>query len=440
MSSKQLLPSIYITTICVISLWTNMSYLFILAFYLLVLLKREWLIPMLLTPSLVDGALSSPDLVVPLGIATVILLAPILFWDGFRSGKKVPGIYVLFFLLFIVLVVLGFVVYGFRFGFDQQIFIDSLINISKLSFFLILLKFLINKGEAYIYKSLQNTLFVTAPVILSVIGYSLIVGETYGYIEYLKFGGAKHGTFTATLTAFSIYILYWFYQNDDFLIKQISAGILILVFYTILQMGSKNGLLSFTIMIFWGLFFFSKTKSVTKKVLVVGLGIIVIGIGATFFSEIIINSPTIERVTKQIQKEGIEGAGSGRAEIWKAGLSAFPSAPLLGWGGSNQAVRSIIIEYGGRDNVMHNTFLDALMQYGLIGLTLYLAFIWILYKRGVIIYKACTEHSEYLPFVPVFFFFMVLFSGMFVSWLWETLVWYQAVLILAIATILQKEK
>lgn len=66
-------------------------------------------------------------------------------------------------------------------------------------------------------------------------------------------------------------------------------------------------------------------------------------------------------------------AGSGRFTIWGNGLTLFSENPIFGIGIYN--FRSYSVTYFGIDHYMHNTFLEVIVESGLIGTTLYLIFL-----------------------------------------------------------------
>jgi len=437
-NNRQTWPIIYTTIICAISLVIASPLFFILAFFPLILLRREWVVPMLLLPSLIGGAINTEESIIPLGILSVMFLSPVLLIDSLKYNNKIQWKYSRYFYLFALFVVLGFVVHNFRFGFDTTIIQETVTNLIRLSFFLLLFKFLINKRKEYLKQSLLCLVYSVIPIILCVVLYAFTIGKELkmaNSAEIMLFGGAKHGEFTGILTAFSICVFYWGRKKGNNLYRLIFA-ILVLVaaFYLILNMGSKNGLLSFALMIIGGLFFFIQSQSNIKKVLIFIFGILAILISMSFYSEEILNSPTIERLDTQYEKRGVEGVSTSRLDVWRAGFKAMQDAPLLGWGGSGEKIALVSVKYGGPRNVMHNTFMQVWVRYGSLALILFISFIWLLYKRGKNIYQYCKVNGDYIWFIPVFSFFMLLFSGMFISWFWQTLLWYNAVFILAITT------
>ena len=73
-----------------------------------------------------------------------------------------------------------------------------------------------------------------------------------------------------------------------------------------------------------------------------------------------------------------------RVEIYKAGWEMFLRKPVIGWGGKEMQVELShrISDFQQEEYYFHNTFLEILVQYGVIGLSLYLWMIFELFRIG----------------------------------------------------------
>lgn len=432
---REMFPLIYITLIGFVSLFFNISYLFIFGLFPLVLINREWLMPILMLPSLVDGALSNEEMLITLGILNVILLIPILYFYNINSKHSLSGKYRIYLALFIGLLLLGLLVYHFIFGVTVAEIIENLIRLSKVIFFFMLLKFLINQSLDYFKNSIKRITQTMVIMIFIVEIYSLFMGDTnIGKYNYLMFGDAKHGSFSATVSAYSLYVVASLIKSKKQIVKLLLVVYLGFTFYFILQLGSKNGLLSYGLMVIAGFWFLMPTRQNYKRALVL-IGVFISAtIAVIAFYDKIISSPTIYRLATQYESGGVERTSSGRSDIWESAMLAFPDAPIFGWGGSNKAPKFVSTNYGKGmlDNTMHNIYMDFLVQYGLIGLILILSFTLFVFKHGRIIYQYCKEKNDFTLFEPVIIVAMLLFSGMFVPWSWEVTIWFNAIFVLAI--------
>ena len=253
----------------------------------------------------------------------------------------------------------------------------------------------------------------------------------------MNFGYSVHGMYTATLTTFSIYAFYAFRISSAKISSKIFYGlVLVATYFLILQMGSRNGMISFPLMLIAGFFLFTRGRSLIKKITMVIAGVMLIGTVAFLNLNTIMQTPAVKRTLLLYGKRGLEESRTGQLE---AVLKAFPDSPVFGWGGSTKASYYVANHYGGIDNDIHNIILDVFARYGLLGEFVYLSFMFMVFKRGIFIYRYCQQTKNFLLFIPVFSFGMLLFSGMFVPWLWNELIWYNAMIIIAIFETLRKE-
>lgn len=435
LNMSEIKPLVYIGILSLISLFFNLSYLFIFGMFILVIRNREWLLSVLLMPALIDGALNHDELLITLGILNVVLLLPILYFFNINSKISLPPKFRFYFIALNLMLVLGVVVYHFKFGADSDVVIENFFKAAKILFFFILLKFLINQKFEYFINSIKKASNAILVVILVVTLYTFFHGDSHGgNFDYLVFADAKHGTFSATLSAFSTFAVYNFFNVKDKALKWFYLGYLITVFILILNLGSKNGLLSFSLVIILGFLFLVHAKQSFKKVLIIFASVVVLGSTLFIFSDKIVNSPTIHRMTTQVEVGGIERAGSGRTELLESAFLAFPDAPVFGWGASKKAPRYVSANYGNVSipNVIHNIYVDILVQYGLIGVSLFIGFTLLAFRYGRITYRYCKKIHDSLLFIIPIMGISLVFSGMFVPWSWEVIVWYVAIYILAI--------
>jgi O-antigen ligase len=110
--------------------------------------------------------------------------------------------------------------------------------------------------------------------------------------------------------------------------------------------------------------------------------------------------------------------GSGRLELWGRAWDFFSSNPLFGIGASNFADYNAF-KYGDQ-LVVHNTFLEILTESGLIGLLIYVLFVFTVLLQ---IFKA-NIHRKYpflfltfLGFIFQMMFLSLIFNDMFLLFL-----------------------
>lgn len=168
--------------------------------------------------------------------------------------------------------------------------------------------------------------------------------------------------------------------------------------------SSRGGWLSLIVaFIFSGFLFFNlkeKSKGLTKKVLlpflktvlsiIISVAIIIalqytsVGVSKIVF-EITKTPPSIGVLDPSLDKEEIkdtfmkpaDSTGSGRLEIWQEGIKLYAKNPIFGINTSNYLV--VALKYFDTGHLvegtaMHNSYLDLLVSYGVVGFVLLIGF------------------------------------------------------------------
>lgn len=134
--------------------------------------------------------------------------------------------------------------------------------------------------------------------------------------------------------------------------------------------GSRGGLIA--ILIGFALLFF-EIKSIKMKILVLTLAVCSIAILSVYEAE-------------QLSRFDIENLEDGsnqlRFHIWDVGLQIFQSSPWIGRGANS--IRILGPAFGARVNLMaHNTFIEILADYGMIGLFLWISPYFLILKKAI---------------------------------------------------------
>jgi len=111
-------------------------------------------------------------------------------------------------------------------------------------------------------------------------------------------------------------------------------------------------------------------------------------------------------------------SGSGRIEIWMNALEMFSMRPLFGWGGG--AFRDINDLFFGDSRYAHNTYIEVLVENGLIGFCVFLCCVALMLKHAVNM-SADSRLLFVLPsvfaFLSAMFFLSVYLNQIFVLYL-----------------------
>lgn len=168
-----------------------------------------------------------------------------------------------------------------------------------------------------------------------------------------------------------IYLIYYLIINNTFgcYLALLGTLILFLAISIIKKQNIKIALITIGIFVFVTIFanIFNNTTSQNIKQLGLDLGSIV---GATSSKELENNN-----------KETYMQAGSGRMEIWIAGLKFFANRPVLGYGPEN--LRPMYEANGIDQDRPHNIVIQQLTTSGAIGTLLYFTALGIIFIRGI---------------------------------------------------------
>ncbi|HEY2725659.1 MAG TPA: O-antigen ligase family protein, partial [Parafilimonas sp.] len=219
----------------------------------------------------------------------------------------------------------------------------------------------------------------------------------------------------------------FFMQKTNLLTKGFALLGIAAVGVCIMEMGSRNGLVSFALVALIGFYINMRRKS---------WGYIIMWSLAAFLATVATavisyNSPTIQRAIYMTEQQG----GGDRVYYWEAGAQALQEHPLFGRGGDESASQAVVAEYapaGTEDKVMHNTYLEMAVEYGLIGLLFYLTLLFFALKWGYRLYKLAIDTGNLLIAAPPISYLILMVAACFVSDVWDTSIWYNLSMIFAL--------
>ena len=196
------------------------------------------------------------------------------------------------------------------------------------------------------------------------------------------------------ITVFNSLILFYylyFLENKSMLIYLLLFSISLLIVLTI----STAGLISIAIPLFlyyfykFIKFFIIKKYKISIKSLFILIFIILFFL--FIFSLISTNEFILNILEKRINNLN---SGSGRFEIWSNAFILFQEHPIFGIGWYNFLEYNKI--YFDRGNYMHNTFLEALVELGIVGFSIYILFFVTLFI--VVLKIQSNKNNKYLFF------------------------------------------
>ncbi len=243
----------------------------------------------------------------------------------------------------------------------------------------------------------------------------------------LHFGAASHGDFTASLDALCVFLfIALFERSNRYFEKFMALAAIGALLYLIMQMGSRNGLLSFGFVTVLGVYLVMRNRSWSFQLLIVGGGVLA-GLAALYAFQ---DSPTMQRFIYEMTVDN----GGERVDYWSAGVQAIKDAPILGQGGDETASLYSVGRWAPNVeiHVMHNTFLEVAVEYGLLGLLFYIIFVFTILKWGYKQVMYAIKHNDLILGAPAIAYAVSIMAGMFISRVWDTTLWYYLGIVFAI--------
>jgi hypothetical protein len=414
----------------------------------LALYHRAFIFPMLMAITLSQGAYS--DATSGVGTAdasfaessTIMALAPILAYDLLtKKSKMVPYRFAIIYLFFFIFIYIGLFVY---FQHPENyaalpgatsryaVIPHGIMKSIKVVFYLFFLRVLINYPVSTNYSIVEYTRRCTPFIILPLGVYLLTNGRVQngaGYTGSLQLGDAHHGAFTSQLCALAIYLYITLFSRKpgiDWFTRLFSLGSIVMVGIMIMMMGSRNGLLSFFIVTCLGVWIHLQRRSIDFGFIV----FLVCFVGAIVTVALSWQSPTVQRAIYMTDQAG----GGDRTYYWAAGLDALKTSPVFGMGGDETASISAVARNAPSmvaDRVMHNTYLEVAVEYGVIALVLYLVLVWCILKWSWRLYKLALDRNDMQLAGPGLSYLIMMIAAIFISDIWDSSIWYTQSVILA---------
>ena len=129
-------------------------------------------------------------------------------------------------------------------------------------------------------------------------------------------------------------------------------------------------------------------------------------------------------------------SGGDRVYYWEAGSKALMNNPVFGLGGDESASQGAVAAYappGVQDKVMHNTYLEMAVEYGIFGAIFYLVFLFFALTWGYRLYKYALEKKNLVIAAPAISYLILMVAAFFISDIWDTAIWYNLSMVLALA-------
>ncbi len=136
-----------------------------------------------------------------------------------------------------------------------------------------------------------------------------------------------------------------------------------------------------------------KTRKIYTKLLIILVGLILIIVSFKYLQQ------TDATILLRLNESVNEGDVSGRDEIWAGFIPVIIDNPIFGVGITGKT--SVAIKYFGNDRSLHNVFIEILLYSGIVGLIIFLIFLFYFYKNAYLYYKYNNILYPLLLSIPV---------------------------------------
>jgi len=195
----------------------------------------------------------------------------------------------------------------------------------------------------------------------------------FGSIEVDKYGRAatfvEPNQFAAYLVVFLPLHFLFVIHHKGFFVKIVNTFLFVIVLICLIGTGSRGGILAFLVGM---VFFFSVYVRYKKVKFIKTLGLATLMMLICITSYIISPSTTKQTLKERTaisQSKGVAEYTTGRSIIWKNGLKLFLSSPIFGHG--KDSFRPLMLKRFKLKAHSHNDYLLYVVDYGLIGLFIF---------------------------------------------------------------------
>jgi O-antigen ligase len=204
------------------------------------------------------------------------------------------------------------------------------------------------------------------------------IGTTYFFYEGRAAGFAEPNQYAGYLVLFIPLILTYVLFEKKLFFKSVSIFLLLIIFIALVTTGSRGGIISFLASMIFYLFTLNRKRMIMLPTLVATIFIVCL-IGAISFA--VAPSEVTDTVTERLdptKSESIEEYTAGRLKTWRKGIKLFIQKPIVGHG--QRTFTYLLEKQFGMHLAAHNQYLNYLVEFGIIGLSLFIILYYQLFK------------------------------------------------------------
>jgi len=312
-------------------------------------------------------------------------------------------------------------------------------NLPKLIFVVLLYLYIKSKGISFLLENLRVSTVSISSVLLIITIYFRTVGfeaSTWGNVATrLSFTGADPNDFACFFATLGVFPLTLYLFTRSRMLRGVALMGFLAVVYSVFLTLSRGGFL--TLLFMFIVFLFAHYKHAKKRLrpFLFMVSALMIGLYASGLLDL---RPLYERFFG-VHVRDLSSLTAGRTDFLRAGLNAALERPVFGYGGSRFASLWINYQAYGKLAVMHNLYMEILVQYGIVGILAFATIVFVSIRGFFVLRRKDFVNREtlllYIPFISLA---ALLFSALALSWQWREIVWYFIGLSLATSALVLK--
>ena len=181
---------------------------------------------------------------------------------------------------------------------------------------------------------------------------------------------------------------------QETLFKRVGSVLLLLMtLIGLIATGSRGGILSFLLSLMVGLAFLNREKMIGARAIIFSVPmLILLGIASYSLAPSQVKSTLEEKLDPNFKEGSIEGYTSGRAIFLRNGLIFFIESPIYGHG--QNTFLPLQEQRFGISAVAHNRYLSYMVEYGIIGLIIFIMILIKIYRHVWFHIRTTTEFRK----------------------------------------------
>lgn len=429
--------------ILLLSLFTKNAIASLSLFSILIFLDRKYIIPlMLLTPLVETILLVKEGFTITRFVAIMfagIFSLDLMIHKKIYYNKSIIALFMLYIIITIVglLNSIAFGEYVVSVDWNDWAVVSAYLKagLPKILISIMLYLYFSKIGLGDVLKILNVTVYTITISIILVSGYFIFYGNT-GSLWYdlvrTTFQDADPNEYSCMIVGLSCFPMYLLLAGKNIIDYLLGFSSISISFYSVTLTLSRAGALTIVLLVIISALYSIKIgrKAIRRFIAVTVVFCLAV---LPFAGEKL--KPLYARFVGYGTNIEASTITAGRSDLWKSGLAATGEKMLLGNGGSTITSRWVNQKALGRSSVMHNLYLEILVQYGLVGLAIFMLLVIVNYRNMSLSAKKLAKWEQsgvlYLPSIALF---LLLFAAFSLSWEWREIIWYFLGISLGIGT------